>query len=74
MKPCPFCKQKVEARMPFLDSFIDTTYNKRRWNLSHHCNFGGDDLTVTIDCWGDTKEECIERWNNRAEVETSESL
>lgn len=68
MKPCPFCKKKVEARSPFLDYFIDRTYNKRRWNFSHHCNFGKGDLTVTIDCWGDTKEECIERWNNRAEV------
>ena len=73
MKPCPFCGKKVEAREPFLASFIDRD-GIQRWDFSHHCNFGGIDLSVTIDCWGDTKEECIERWNNRAKVKTSESL
>jgi hypothetical protein len=67
MKNCPFCGKKVEARLPFLSSFFDPDANKMRWDFSHHCNFGGD-LTVTIDCWGDTEEECIEKWNNRAEV------
>lgn len=66
MKNCPFCGKKVEARLPFLGSFVDE--GKQRWDFSHHCNFGSSELTVTIDCWGDTKEECIERWNNRAEV------
>jgi hypothetical protein len=43
------------------------------WNFSHHCNYGGD-LTVVIDVWGSSEEECIERWNTRAENETSESV
>jgi len=73
MKPCPFCGKKVKAEAPFLNFFTDSD-NKLRWDFSHHCNFGSSELTVTIDCWGDTKEECIERWNNRAEVETSESV
>lgn len=66
MKPCPFCGKKVKAKSPFLDSFADRD-GIQRWNLSHHCNLSGD-LTVTIDCWGDTKEECLERWNRRVEV------
>ena len=65
MKPCPFCGKKVEARTPFLGSFFDSRANKYRWNFNHHCNFGSEELTVTIDCWGDTKEDCIEWWNGR---------
>lgn len=68
MKPCPFCGKKVEARIPFLTPFFDPDLNKMRWDFSHHCSFGSNELTVTIDCWGDTKKECIERWNNRAEA------
>ena len=68
MKPCPFCGKKVEARFPFISEIkADGT-----WNFNHHCNFGGE-LTVTIDCWGRSKEECIQRWNNRGKVETNES-
>jgi hypothetical protein len=70
MKKCPFCGKEVKAKYPFIGSCGGEA---PFWNFSHHCNFSGD-LTVVIDVWGSSEEECIERWNTRAENETSESV
>ena len=66
MKPCPICGKKIDK-----DSVgYGVHYNEilGKWMFDHWC----DDENPTA-CWlsvsAPTKEEVIERWNRRAEVE-----
>lgn len=73
MKPCPFCGAHVDK-----DHFVyGVTYNSIMdlWVFDHICHYDDNhDLDVTMTVYGKTKEEVIERWNRRAEIQKSESL
>lgn len=72
MKHCPFCKKKIDPDHPA----YGVQYNKlcNKWIFDHYCHISEDDLDIVVTVYGNTKEEVIERWNNRAKVQTSESL
>ena len=68
MKRCPFCGEEVREDFPYF------YYHEgmKLWVFDHNCV--ATDLKISINLWGDTREEVIERWNNRAKVKTSKSL
>ncbi len=71
LRDCPFCGAEVIAEYPTL------TYLERRglWNISHYCNHLSPAVSVCIDVYGKTKQECFDKWNGvYHEDETSESL
>ena len=67
LKPCPFCRKKVEEGYPYL------LYHERmkKWVFNHNCPAPRLELSVCITLYGDTKEEIIERWNGRGKVKKS---
>ena len=65
MLRCPICGAEVEAKSPFM-GYVEA-YDI--WNFNHHCDPDIPDLTCSINVWGKTEEEVIERWNRRAENE-----
>lgn len=67
LRRCPFCKKEVEDTHPYLH------YNAslHKWVLSHYCN---KTEAVTIDVYGKTEQEVIDKWNGIYEDEESESL
>lgn len=70
MKRCPYCGQEIREDYPTIDYIKDHDV----WLVSHFCPHEGDDLSVCISVYGKTREEAIERWNHRAEIEESKSL
>jgi hypothetical protein len=68
MKRCPFCGNKVREDYPYF------YYHEEMglWVFDHNCETR--ELKLNINLWGDTRQEVIERWNHRAEIEESESL
>lgn len=70
LKRCPFCGCEVGDHFPYF-YFHE---GMEVWVLHHNCPHENDDLTLAISVWGNTREEAVERWNHRAEVQESESL
>lgn len=70
MKRCPFCGKEIREGFPTV-SYIEA---HDVWLVSHYCDHENDDLGVCISVYGKTREEAIERWNHRAEIQESESL
>lgn len=75
MKPCPFCSKPIDKDHSIYGVLYHDTL--KLWIFNHTCNFDPNnepqiDLTLTV--YGKTKQEVVERWNNRAEVQESESL
>ena len=69
LKKCPYCGEEVSADFPTV-SYIEA---HDLWLVSHYCGHEVDTLSVCISVYGKTKEEAIERWNHRAEIEESQS-
>ena len=69
LKPCPFCGQTIREEFP--DFYLHPETHE--WHLTHFCR-SEEGLSVCMMIYGNTKEEVIERWNHRAEVEKGESL
>ena len=65
MKPCPFCGERLNDWPTTIIDMKDGC-----WVISHFCKSmhrseGG--LGVTINVYGNTKEEAINNWNERVE-------
>lgn len=67
LRNCPFCKKKVKDRYPYFH-FNEVS---RKWILSHYCDHTNG---VTIDVYGLTEQDCVDKWNGVYEDKTSESL
>lgn len=67
LRRCPFCKKEVKDTRPYLH--FNEKLNK--WVLNHYCN--GTEA-VTIDVYGKTEQEVIDKFNGIYEEQTSESL
>lgn len=63
LRPCPFCGAKVEDKWPDV-----TRIREGRWVVNHYCyHHPSDELGVSVNVYGSTKKEAVDRWNNRAE-------
>ena len=62
MRNCPFCKQKIDD-VPRYNTIL------RLWILSHYCDGVN---AVTIDVYGETEQEVIDKWNGEYEEHIAE--
>ena len=60
LRPCPFCKSTHENRWTWIDKLEN---HENQYILLHYCNPQPTKYDRVISVYGDTKEECIERWN-----------
>ena len=67
LRRCPFCRKEVKDSYPYLAYFEELD----KWVLSHYCNKTN---AATIDVYGKTEQEVIDKWNGIYEDEESESL
>lgn len=59
MKKCPLCGAEVGTRVLWIEKL-------NQYGFSHCCyHNGSEEPTVFISIYADTKEEIVERWNNR---------
>lgn len=58
LKSCPFCKDEVAQGFPYLFEMSDG-----EWVYSHCCKHPVGKLSVTIDVYGNTEQEVIDKWN-----------
>lgn len=63
LRPCPFCKGKMEDKWPNV-----TQIGENRWNVCHYCPHPNEELGVSINVYGSTKKEAVDRWNNQQGV------
>jgi hypothetical protein len=45
-----------------------------QWILHHYCDHPDGQFHVTIDVYGLTEQDCVDKWNGVYEDKTSESL
>lgn len=69
-RTCPFCKKEVDGNYPYIH------FNEvmGKWIFSHYCEHPDGQFHVTIDIYGFTEQDCIDKWNGVYEDEESESL
>lgn len=58
MRKCPFCKEEIKFRFPYLTQFSDD----ETWHFNHYCKHEPDKIGVCIDIYGDTEEEIVAKW------------
>lgn len=61
LKPCPFCGKTPNGNYPHL-SYVPLL---EKWNFNHTC-ISRKDFRFDIDLYGASKEEVIQKWNERA--------
>ena len=62
IRPCPFCGAKVEDKFPDVSKI-----SEGRWVITHFCDHPPDfELGVSVNAYGSTKKEAVDRWNGRA--------
>ena len=67
LKPCPFCGAELDANDGLTVSKLPTG----SWLVSHYCGIFSD-LSVCIDAYGGTREEAIDKWNQRRRKQKNE--
>lgn len=61
LKPCPFCGATYEDR-----KLLVLKLTNGGWVVNHYCETDNEyELGVTIDVYGSTREQAVERWNKR---------
>ena len=58
MRNCPFCKKEIDD-VPRYNATL------KQWILSHYCD---GVKAVTIDVYGATEQEVIDKWNGDYEI------
>lgn len=62
LKPCPFCGATQGSERLRVLKLTDG-----EWVVNHYCETDNEyELGVTIDVYGVTREQAVERWNRRA--------
>lgn len=67
LRPCPFCNSNHEDRWAWITRLKDA-----RYVLSHYCYPNPDEVVNTITVYGDSPEQCIERWNANGKKHSTE--
>ena len=70
LRACPFCKKEVEQGFPYLH-YHDVM---GQWIYSHYCDHPEGKFHATIDVYGFTEQDVVDKWNGVYEDKTSESL
>ena len=65
---CPFCKSDHTNKWTWYSQLKDG-----KWILCHYCNPDVPDLTMSVTVYGNSAEECIERWNGNGTKQEGES-
>ena len=63
LRPCPFCKVEMENKWPTVSMI-----REGRWVVTHYCDHPLGDMGVTINVYGSSMEEAVNRWNNQRGV------
>ena len=58
LRVCPFCKSDHTDGWTWVSHLEDG-----RYILCHYCHPDGIGLHTTVSVYGDSEDECIERWN-----------
>ncbi len=58
-RACPFCKKDVDCAYPYIHYHEDMG----KWIFSHYCDHPITHFHVTIDVYGFTEQEVVDKWN-----------
>lgn len=61
MRPCPFCGHN-SFTFTWIDQLTDKITGKDYCVLHHYCD-PVEPISTVITIYGDTENDCIERWN-----------
>ena len=59
LRECPFCHKEVKDGFPYLHFHQEM----KKWVFSHYCDHPKGQFHVTIDLYGMTEQECVDKWN-----------
>lgn len=68
LRPCPFCNSEHTDHWTWISKLEDD----KRYMLNHYCKPEPTGYDRVISIYGDSPEECVERWNADGKEHTPE--